>query len=256
MHGFGDNKIMKKKTSLILLCLCLLVIVPLMSACSLFNIDPDKLAEQLQQQFDYNGQYVIEKCYQNLTELDVSSQQECFYIYEIKDNSTFNVIYQNETLETYEIEGCICGNIEFSDRQDISAKFDENGKMTITRIYADKTMQLVCGRSVIPAASIIGTYAYKSFRRNDATITDVPRNSNYPEENNYFEQSQITFEIGENQTIKTTFGTGETITETFIYTDANFIVTPTQRLKNVGGNLAKITIVDSTLNYTFTYSKS
>ena len=75
------------------------------------------------------------------------------------------------------------------------------------------------------------------------------------EPNDYFEQSQITFEIGENQTITTTLGTGEQIRETFAYTDTNLVITPTQRLKFVSGDLAKITIVDETLNYTFTYQK-
>lgn len=247
---------MKKKFSLILLSLSLLLLVPLLSACSLFNIDPDKLAEQLQQQFDYNGNYVVETYYENLNQVEITNQTECFYIYEIKDNLTFNINYKGETLETYEIEGCICGNIEFVDRQDISAKFDEDGKMTITRIYEDKTLRLVCIRAVTAPEKFKGTYSFKSFRRNDATITTPPQNSNYPEENDYFEQSQITFEIGENQTIKTTLSTGEQILETFSYTDTNLLITPTQRLKFVSGDIAKTTVIDSALNYTFTYQKN
>lgn len=247
---------MKKKLCVFLLCCVVLFAVPLLSACSLFDFDPDKLAEQLQQQFDYNGKYVVEKCYQNLTELDVSSQQECFYVYEIKDNSTFSITHKGETLETHQIEACICGNIEFSGRQDISAKFDDDGKMIVTRILADKTLRLVCGRAVVPADSIVGTYSYLSFQRNDQTITDFPTNANYAEQNDYFEQSQAVFSIGENQTIKTTFSDNTQIEESFLYTDSNIIITPTQRFKLVNGNLTKSSIVDSSLCFTFTYSKT
>ena len=127
--------------------------------------------------------------------------------------------------------------------------------MTITRIYDDKTLRFVCVRAVTAPEKFKGTYSFKAFRRNEATITTPPQNSNYPEENDYFEQSQITFEIGENQTIKTTLSTGEQILETFAYTDTNLLITPTQRLKFVSGDIAKTTIVDETLNYTFTYQK-
>lgn len=246
---------MKKYCRTILLMFVLLVNVALLSACSLFDIDTGKLAEQLQKEFNYNGTYVVETYYENLEQVEITDQKECFYVYEIKDNSTFNILNQSETLETYEIEGCICGKIEFSDRPDISAQFDENGRMTITRILADKTIRLICIRAVDSPDKLIGTYCYKSFRRNDATISDFPINSNYPESNDYFEQSQITFEIGENQTIKTTLSTGDIINQTFFYTDTNLIITPTQRLKIVSGALTKTTVVDQTLNYTFSYQK-
>ena len=246
---------MKKNFKSILLVVALVVLVPLFSGCTLFNFDLDKIKEQLEHEYDFNGQYVVETYYENLNQVEITNQKECFYIYEIKDNSTFNITYKGETLETYQIEACVCGNLTFTDRQDISAKFDENGKMTITRIYGDKTIRLVCLLSVGHPEKFIGTYSFKSFRRNHATITTPPQNSNYPETNDYFEQSQITFEIGENQTITTTLGTGEQICETFVYTDTNLVITPTQRLKFVSNDLAKITIVDETLNYTFTYQK-
>lgn len=246
---------MKKRIAIGLLCVALVVVMPLLSACSLFNIDPDKLMEQIQNDYDYDGQYVVAKYYENQSEIDVADQEGCFCVYEIKDNTTFNVLLGDEVLETFAIEGCVCGDIEFCDRNDIFAKFDDDGKMTLTRINADKTVRYVCVRAVVAPEKLVGEYVFKSFRRQDATILDYPIDSNYPEENNYYEQSQTTFEICENQTLKTTLMSGEVLVEKFLYTDTSLIITPTCRLRYVSEELTKTATIDESLSYTFVYQK-
>lgn len=244
---------MKKKLSIILLILCVLVVAPLMSACSLFDINFDDLYEQLQEEFDYNGTYVVEEYYENLNKVEIVNQSACFNVYEIKDNSTLNVIHGTETLETFQIEGCICGNIDFSDRNDISGMLDNDGKLTITRIFDDKTIRLVCARAVGAPSKLLGTYSFFSFRRGASTIYEQPINSNYPEENTYFEQSQLSFVIGENNTLTTLCEDVEQKSETFYFTDSNLILTSSQRLTYSTNTLSNTKPISENLNCCFAY---
>lgn len=220
---------MKKKMSIFALVLSLIVVAPLLSACSLFDIDTDKFYEQLQNDFDYDGTYVVEEYHVNLSRVEIDNQPACMSVYEIKDNSTLNVILGADTVETFQIEGCICGALDFCDRADISAKFDDDGKLVITRIFADKTTRLVCARAVGVPNKMLGEYSFFSFRRGGATIFETPTNSNYPEENTYFEQSQLSFVIGENNMLTTFLNGVEQKSEKFFFTDSNLIATSSQR---------------------------
>ena len=244
---------MRKKLPIVLLVFCLFAVAPLLSACSLFNIDTDKLYEQLQKDFDYNGTYVVEEYFENLNRVEISSQSACFEFYEIKDNSTLNVISGDETVETFQIEGCICGTIDFCDRNDISAKFDDNGKLVITRIYEDVTIRLVCARAVGVPTKLLGTYSFFSFRRGESTIYEQPTNSNYPEENAYFEKSQLSFAIGENNTLTTFLNEVEQKSEKFFFTDSNIIATSTQRFSYSDGILSVETHPSVDLDICFNY---
>lgn len=243
---------MKKKLPVVLLVLCVMLAAPLLSACSLFDFDPNKLVEQLENEFDYDGTYVVEEYYENLKKVEITNQEDCFNVFEIKDNSTLNVIRDSQTLETFLIGGCICGNIEFSDRSDIFGNFDDDGKLTITRIFEDKTVRFVCSRAVGVPNKLLGTYEFFSFRRGGATIYEQPINSNYPEENNYFEKSQLSFVVGENNTLTTKCDGVEQKSETFFFVDSNLIVTSSQRFvysTNMLSVVTKYEDMDICFNY-------
>lgn len=245
--------IMRKNLSRVALLICVLIAAPLLSACSLFNIDTDKLIEEIQNDFDYNGSYVVEEYYENLSKVEISSQEDCANIYEIKDNSTFNVISGDQTLETFQIEGCVCGKIDFVDRNDISAQFDDDGKLTLTRIYGDKTIRLLCARAVGVPNKLLGTYSFFSFQRGNSVIFQQPTNLDYDEENTYFEQSQLSFVIGENNTLTTFLDGVEQKSETFYFTDSNLIVTQSYRFSYSSNALSFTKSIDNALNYCFTY---
>lgn len=244
---------MKKKMSMIALVLSLIVVAPLLSACSLFDIDTDKLYEQLQNDFDYNGTYVVEEYYENLSKVEIDNQPPCMSVYEIKDNSTLNVILGADTLETFQIEGCLCGTVEFADRNDISGKFDDNGKLTITQIFEDKTTRVVCARAVGVPNKLLGTYSFHSFRRGEATIYERPTNSNYPEENTYFEQSQLSFVIGENNILTTFLDGVEQKSEKFYFTDSNLVTTSSQRFSYLDNILSITTKNGAGIEVCFNY---
>lgn len=244
---------MKKKLLVVNLILCLILVAPLLSACSLFDIDTDKLYEQLQNDFDYDGVYVVEEYYENLSRVQIANQPECLKFYEIKGNSTLNVIEGEQTVETFQLEGCVCGNIDFSDRKDISGKFDADGRLTITQIFEDKTTRLVCARSVGVPTKLLGTYSFFSFRRGEETIFEQPTNANYIEENSYFEKSQLSFVIGENNNITTLLNGVEQENEKFFFTDSNIIATSTQRFSYSDGILSVETHPSSNLDICFNY---
>ncbi len=245
-----------KKLKLWLLFISIFITLPLLAGCSLFEIDTDKILEEFKQSFDYNGTYVANIVYENLNEVTITP--ESIYnsiIYEIKENSTFNIIDGDEVVETYAIIPCVCGDIVFSDRPDISGYMSENGILTYTRIYEDKTIRIECKKSIVAPSSILGSYKYSSFKRNDETITTKPLNSNYPEGIDYQSLANKKFVIKENQMIEIYNSENLITTQKFYFTDTNLLISKNIRVTLQPNKILLTTKVNQNLSYSFIYSK-